>query len=98
MARRRLRWSPEALDDLQEIAAFIARDDPAAAEAWIDRLIDRAETAALAPRAGRVVPEIGDRQLREVLLRTYRIVYRVEAQRIVIVTVLEGHRRFRMAP
>ena len=95
MARNPLEWSPEAVADLEEIASFIARDNPIAADAWIEKLIARAETAAHAPRAGRMVPEVGARDVREVFLRTYRIIYRVEAHRIVILTVLEGHRRLR---
>jgi toxin ParE1/3/4 len=94
VARSVLEWSPEAVADLEDIAAFIARDNPVAAEAWIDKQIARAEKAALAPRAGRIVPEVDDRDVREVFLRTYRIIYRVEAKRTVILTILEGHRRF----
>ena len=45
-------FSPHALADLEEIALYIARDDPKAAEAWIDRPIDRAEKVSVAPRGG----------------------------------------------
>lgn len=84
-----------ALADLEDIAAYIARDNPQAAEAWVDRLLETAEKAALQPLGGRVVPEIGDPTLREVFLRSYRVVYRVEPERILVVTILEGHRRLR---
>ena len=53
-------FSPAALADLEEIGLYIARDNPRAAEAWVDKLIDRAEKAALLPRGGRVVPEVRD--------------------------------------
>ena len=86
----------QAQADLEEIAAYIARDNPIAAEAWVDKLLDKAEQASAQPRAGRVVPEIGDPDIREVFLRTYRIIYRVEPTRILILTVLEGHRRLRL--
>jgi addiction module RelE/StbE family toxin len=88
-------FSPEALADLEDICAYIARDNPKAAEAWVDRLVDRAEQASLQPRGGRVVPEVGDPEIREVFLRSYRIIYRIEQGRIVVLTVLEGHRRLR---
>ncbi|WP_437759795.1 type II toxin-antitoxin system RelE/ParE family toxin [Sorangium sp. So ce1389] len=88
-------WSPEALADLEDICAYIARDDPEAAEAWIDRLISKADKASAHPRAGRVVPEIEDSDIREVFLKSYRIIYRVESERIIVLTVLEGHRRLR---
>ena len=77
-----------------EIDEFIAADDPAAAARWIGRLLAAAEAAALAPLAGRIVPEHGSPDLREVLVRAYRIVYRVRPEGIRVVTVFEGHRRF----
>jgi plasmid stabilization system protein ParE len=46
------------------------------------------------PLAGRMVPEFQRKDLREVLLRSYRIVYLVGADAIEVVTVFEGHRRF----
>ena len=89
----RVEFSPEAEADLDEIAAYIAADDVEAALKWVDRLIDRALRIGSAPHAGRVVREIGDAAVREVILGNYRIVYRVEKQRVLVLTVLEGHRR-----
>jgi len=89
-------FSPNAQADLEEIALYIARDDPLAAEAWVQKLIVTAEKAAILPRAGRVVPELRDPDIREVFLRSYRIVYRVEKTRILVLTVFEGHRRLRV--
>jgi toxin ParE1/3/4 len=88
-------FSPAALADLEEIGLYIARDNPRAAEVWVDKLVDRAERAALQPRGGRVVPEMGDPDIREVFLRTYRIIYRVEPDRILVLTIMEGHHRLR---
>ena len=46
------------------------------------------------PLAGRVVPELQREDVREVLLGTYRIVYRVREDAIDVLTVFEGHRHF----
>lgn len=85
-----LRWSRRAEADLEAIG-------PRAAERWVGKLLDRARAAAAAPLAGRMVPEIGLESVREVLLRSYRIVYRVrtdgERDEVQILTVFEGHRR-----
>lgn len=89
-----LRWSRRATEDLLEIGDFIATENPAAARAWVERLRARAAVAARAPRAGRMVPEIGREDVRETFLKSYRIVYRVLAKEIVVATVFEGHRRF----
>lgn len=89
----RAEFSRQAEADLDEIAGFIARDSVDAALAWIDRLVDHANEAAAAPHAGRVVKEYADPKVREVLLKSYRIIYRVESKRIVVLTIIEGHRR-----
>jgi toxin ParE1/3/4 len=91
----RLRWSQRAQNDLVEIASFIARDDPAAARAWVRRLRERARLAATMPHGGRVVPEQRDDDIREVFVRSYRIIYRIAGNQTIILTVLEGHRLLR---
>ena len=95
MPRLRVELSLQALLDLEDIADFISRDDPRAAVRWVDRLVGRARRVGVAPRSGRVVPEIGEPEVREVLLRSYRIIYRIEPRRILVLTVIEGHRRLR---
>ena len=87
-----VRWTERASADLLGIGDYIAQDNPSAARAWVARLRLRAAKAAIAPRGGRVVPELGQENVREVFLRTYRIVYRVVDDGIVVLTIFEGHR------
>lgn len=87
--------SPGALADLEDIEEYIARDDPEAAERWIRKILEKIQRAGESPRAGRIVPELADKSIREVLLKTYRIVYRIEVSRILVVAVFEGHRQLR---
>ena len=87
-----LRWTWRARDDLVAIFEFIARDDPDRARAWIQRIREKARVAAETPLAGRVVPETGREEIRETLLRSYRIVYLVRESAIEVLTVFEGHR------
>ncbi|MBK9265882.1 MAG: type II toxin-antitoxin system RelE/ParE family toxin [Polyangiaceae bacterium] len=94
----KVEFSPTAEADLDEIAAYIARDNVRAAERWVDKLVQAARDVAHAPLAGRMVPELQDPKIREVLVRNYRIVYRVERKRIVILTIFEGHRKLRPLP
>lgn len=63
-----------------------------AARRWIERLRQRARDAAEMPGSGREVPEIGRDDIREVFVRSYRIVYRICADEVHVVTVFEGHR------
>jgi plasmid stabilization system protein ParE len=93
-ASRSIEWTERALADLRAVDDYIAADDAIAAERWVGRLIAKAEAAARRPMAGRVVPEKGRPDIREVFLRTYRIVYRVREGSILVLTVFEGHRLF----
>jgi toxin ParE1/3/4 len=90
---RKVVWTDRALRDLAQIDDYIAADDPRAAERWIDKLVAAAERAGRLPGAGRMVRERKRPDLREVLVRTYRIVYRVRGAQIEILTVFEGHMR-----
>lgn len=86
------KWTERAVADLLAIGEHIAADNPTAARAWLERLRERAEVAAVAPLAGRMVPEVGRDDVRETFPRSYRIVYRVEPDGITVLTVFEGHR------
>lgn len=86
-------WSRRALEDLRSIRAYIGRDDEAAALRWTERLMGAAGRARDLPLSGRMVPEFGREEIREILLQHYRIVYRVGEDRIVVLTVFESHRR-----
>ena len=88
-------WSDRARDDLAAIGDYIAADNPVAAMRWVDRLVAAVEHAAEAPFTGRAVPECAGRQnIREVLRRTYRVVYCVRDDAIEVLTIFEGHRQF----
>jgi len=69
--------SPEALSDLEQIVAFIAPHNPAAAERMGNHLLDAAHSLHQFPERGRVVPEFRQVELREIVIQSYRIIYRV---------------------
>ncbi|WP_257461780.1 type II toxin-antitoxin system RelE/ParE family toxin [Archangium lipolyticum] len=95
MSRRpHVRWTHRSIGDLRAIGRYIAEDNPRAARQWVERLRQRAHEAAATPKAGRRVPEIEREDIREVFLRSYRIVYRVVRDGIEVLTVFEGHRLF----
>lgn len=84
-------WSSRAEAQLVDIEDYIAADDPAAAERFVESIRDRVRRVARMPRSGRVVPELAREDTREVLVGRYRIVYRVESKALVVLTVFEGH-------
>ncbi len=89
--RYRVELSLPALRDLEEIISYIAADDSEAAERFGRRLIEQARATALHPLAGRAVPELSDKNLREKIVRAYRIVYRVDKARHVLVILRFWH-------
>lgn len=90
--QRELFWSDRALRDLAAIDAYIAADDPIAAERWINKILAAAQRAAVLPNSGQAVREEGREHLKQILVRTYRIVYRFDDKRAEVVTVFEGRR------
>ena len=92
---RRLSWSPEAIEDLQAIAAYIERDSAWYAKSVISNIVETAESIPRFPELGRVVPEIGEYAIRERFAYNYRIIYRVEDERILITTIVHASRLLR---
>lgn len=86
-----LTWSPLAIERVSEVAEYIARDDPAAAQRWVDETFDRVGQIERFPDSGRRVPEDPTRQdLREIIHGNYRIIYRVSPEGVDILTVRHG--------
>ena len=88
-------WTDAALEDLREVGCYVALDDPRASVRVVDGLLQAALLVGDQPHAGRMVPEFGWNELRERIVGNYRLVYRIGAKRIEILTVLEGHRLLR---
>ena len=91
----KIKWTHEALDRLIEIEEYISKDSPSRAVQFVDQLIEHAEVLSDKPRIGRTVPELANPDIRELVIKKYRIVYRLKANRIEILTVFEGHRLLR---
>lgn len=83
-------WSPLAVDRVSEIAGYIAQDKPSAAENWINTVFSKVEQLKTSPEIGRVVPEIKNKQFRELIYGNYRIIYRIEKKQISILTIRHG--------
>ena len=88
----RVVWSPRALDDVDSIAAYISRDSTAHASAVVTKIIRVTRTMRRFPFAGRVVPEFQDKSLRERFVYSYRVIYRVREQTVIVAAVIHGNR------
>lgn len=93
----KIRWTHEALEQLIEIEEFISKDSPGRAASFVERIVEHVEDSLPEnPRMGRIVPEIANPDIRELLFRNYRIVYRLTESTIEILSVFEGHRLLRI--
>ncbi|SRR5579885_2913492 len=85
-------WSGEALDEIDALAEFIARDSPHHAQRVVEGSFELGDKPREFPLAGRTVPELGDSQVRERFLYSYRLIYEIRADRIEVLAVLHGRR------
>jgi toxin ParE1/3/4 len=85
-------WTEPSLDDLAAIRDYIAKDSETYAESFVESVLSAVEQLSEFPRLGRVVPEANAPDIRELLFRSYRIIYRVLPDAIHILAVIHGYR------
>jgi plasmid stabilization system protein ParE len=85
-------WAPSALDDIESIAAYIAKNSVEMASLFVSRLFDATDRLQEFPFSGRIIPEINNPDCREVIYGTYRIMYRVERNEVWVTGVIHGAR------
>ena len=83
----KIQWSPLAVERISEISDYIAQDSPMAAERWVHSIFDRVGQIKDFSKSGRSVPEIKRKDIRELIIANYRIIYRIEPTIISILTV-----------
>ena len=88
----RVRWTEQAVADVRSIREFIERDSPRYGRLVAERLVEATDRLARFARSGRMVPEAGRDNLRELIVGDYRIVYRLEADAAILLTVFRGSR------
>lgn len=87
-------WTDAARQDMVDNGDSMALRSPGAAARFVSQLFDRTEILGTSPLAGRMVPELGRKDVRELIQGNYRIVYRLSDDSIQILTVFEGYRLF----
>ena len=92
--QRRVVWAESAEKALDEILSYIALNSPEGARRVLSHVLDGAASLSTLSERGRIVPEIRDSALRELLIHDYRMLYRVYVDRVVIVAFVHGARDF----
>lgn len=88
----RIVWSTKAVEDVDAIATYIARDSPSYAAAVVQKIIDTTRYFLECPLTGSIVPEFGDPAIREKCAYTYRIIYRVREDVVTIAAIIHTKR------
>lgn len=94
--RRSVTWSKSAQSALDEVITYINQDSRANARLVLVAALDAADSLETFAERGRIVPELGDSQIRELLVFKYRLLYRVSDDNVTIVAFLRGVRDFAM--
>jgi toxin ParE1/3/4 len=87
-------WSTPARNDLKQIYDYIAKDSKYYATNVVEKIITKAENINEFPEIGRVVPEIGDENVRELIIYSYRLIYEVVPDNVQILAIIHGKRDF----
>ncbi len=89
-----VRWTDQAIDDIENIAEYISKDSLTFARIQTERFFERVKILESQPMTGRIVPEIKDSSTRELVMGNYRIIYHMDSNDIV--TILTVHHSQRL--
>lgn len=89
-----VKWSVPARNDLKQIHDYIANDSKYYARKVIQEIVAKTEALTDFPEMGRVVPEISDQNIRELIIYSYRLVYEISAGGIEVLAIIHGRRDF----
>lgn len=88
----KIRWSPRAASNFEDVCNYIANDSEYYATLFAKKVNAIIKAIPQFPKAGRIVPEYGDENLREKIYENYRIVYRLKGEHVEIVSICHGAR------
>jgi toxin ParE1/3/4 len=94
-ARREVIWTSGARAELDEILAYIAKDSLPAAQAFLQEILEVADSLETLSHRGRMVPELQQPNVRELLVKRYRIFYEIHEHEVLILGVIHGAREFK---
>ena len=94
-----VRWTDQAIDDIENIAEYISKDSLTFARIQTKRFFERAKILEIHPLTGRIVPELNDPSTRELIMSNYRIIYHMDSNdAVTILTVHHSQRLLRNNP
>jgi toxin ParE1/3/4 len=89
---RKIVWTETAWRDLERCAEYIAADSPVYAAAFMRRVREHARSLDELAARGRVVPELGDPKVREILIGAYRLIFEIQERTVYVLGLIHGSR------
>jgi len=83
----RVHWTNTAINHLISIYEYISHDSSVYAQRLTEKLINRSEQISIFPMSGHIVIEYESKDIREVIEKPYRIIYRIKADQIDILAI-----------
>lgn len=91
-------WSNPARDDLEELIQHIGRDSAFYARRFGEKVVLATRRLKDFAESGRMIPEVEDPTLREIIVQDYRVMYRLESDRVLVLAVMHGSRNLAGQP
>ena len=88
-------WTETALSDLNEIAEYIALENPAAASLLVQQVFSAVERLEKHPASGKSPAELDGRRYREVISGPCRILYRHSQDQVLVLYIMRSERQLR---
>ena len=88
----RVEWSNPASEDLDDLVRYISRDSAFYARRFGQKVVLATRRLGEFPESGRMIPEAEDKSLREIIVQGYRVMYRLQTDRVLILAVMHGSR------
>lgn len=87
-------WSNQSKKNLKEIYGYIKEDSIFYAKKVIETIVNKSAVLEKFPRMGRIVPELGEENIREIIIYSYRLIYKISTNDIEVLSVIHGMREF----
>ncbi len=85
-----------AKQDLNNICLYISTDSKNRADNLLHKIRSEVKNLYLFPKKGRVIPELNKENIRELLIQNYRVMYKIEEDKIIISAVRHSSREFNL--
>lgn len=93
--QREVVWTTSARNELDDIVTYIAKDAPLFALAFLEEVLNTADSLTTLSERGRIVPEYQNPLIRELFVKHYRLLYEIQDRAVYVLGFIHGARDFK---